>query len=288
MERNNIENLNKKIRENVAQVRERIAVAAQRSGRSAEDVTLVAVSKYAGCTDGIIPAMVQAGCTILGENRPQIFLDKINYFLIRKEVTLSAPVQWHMIGSLQRNKIRKILPFVSLIHSVDSLKLLSDIDRIAEEENVRQQTNSNTVGQTIEAKTNSLFARDITESEDSEDPLLRFPVPPQISVLLEVNISGDGNKHGFTPENLPELFPQLFQFKRVRICGLMGMGALEGTPDEIRREFVNLRKLRDLCVERFNPPDSFKDLSMGMSGDFEIAIEEGATIIRIGSILYPD
>ncbi len=289
----NREILNKTVQDKAESVRTRIAQAAQRSGRSAQEITLVAVSKYARCDDGIIPAMVDAGCSVLGENRPQLLLEKIDCFMIQRKIALSQPVQWHFIGSLQKNKIRRILPFVSLIHSVDSIKLLMDIDRIAEEENRKRAeafsgpskilNNSFSDNSTSNSKTSN---ENLSSSFDA-DLSNRFPIPSKIPVLLEVNISGEESKHGFTPETLPDLFPQTLDFKRVKICGLMGMGALNGTSDDVRHEFETLRKLRDLCVRRYAPPEYFRELSMGMSSDFEIAIEEGATIVRIGSLLYP-
>ncbi|MCF0234782.1 MAG: YggS family pyridoxal phosphate-dependent enzyme, partial [Thermoguttaceae bacterium] len=161
-----------------------------------------------------------------------------------------AGIRWHFIGNLQRNKARRILPFVAKIHSVDSLRLLEALDRIL--------------------------------TEEAAAPDSRFP--ECVEVLLEVHISNDETKQGFTPDEILNVLPQMAKFPRVKARGLMGMAGLTATPDETRRQFAVLRELRDRCRAQF--PD-FSELSMGMSGDFEIAIEEGATSVRIGSILYP-
>jgi len=223
------------IADNVACVRQRMADAARASGRKPEEVTLVAVTKYVGHEE--IQATVAAGCQILGESRPQQLWQ-------RAEIFQHLPIQWHLIGSLQRNKIRRTLPLVTMIHSADSPSLIAAIDRIAGELN------------------------------------LRMPL------LLEVNVSGEASKHGFAPEAIEPLLPQLAQYQQVEIRGLMCMAGLEGGPDKARRDFATLRTLRDRL--RKNCPDRIvlEELSMGMSGDFEVAIQEGATIVRVGSALY--
>lgn len=224
-----------RIADNVACVRQRMAEAAHASGRKPEEVTLVAVTKYVGHEE--IRATVAAGCRILGESRPQQLWQ-------RAEILRDLPMQWHLIGSLQRNKIRRTLPLVAMIHSADSPSLVAAIDRIAGESN------------------------------------LRMPL------LLEVNVSAEASKHGFAPEALEPLLPELAQYQQVEIRGLMCMASLEGGPDEARRDFATLRTLRDRL--RKNCPDRIvlEELSMGMSGDFEAAIQEGATIVRVGSALY--
>lgn len=215
---------------NVREVRDRIAEAAKKSGRSADDVTLVAVTKYATVDDGMIEAFWKAGCPDFGESRPQSLFEKAEYFD-------TLPVRWHMIGSLQRNKVRKILPVVSLIHSLDSVALAEAIDRIAEEENL-----------------------------------------PPVEVLVEIAISGEETKHGFTPTEIPAALDELFRLKNISVKGFMCMAGLHADEAETRRQFETVRRL----AESF----SFDQLSMGMSDDFEIAVEEGATIVRVGSLLY--
>lgn len=223
-----------RIADNLARIRERIAAAAERCGRPPEAVTLVAVTKSADAAAARELAL--AGCCQLGEGRPQE--------LWHKYASLSdLPIHWHLIGHLQRNKVERTLPLVSLIHSVDSERLLRAIDAAAE------------------------------------------ALPQTAAVLLEVNISGDLSKHGFAPQEMPDRIAGLAEFKRVSVRGLMGMAALEGDIDSARRDFQRLRELRDQ-LRRLPGGKGLVELSMGMSGDFDAAIEEGATIVRIGSALF--
>ena len=222
-----------KIAANVQRIRQRIADAAQRSGRAAGDVTLVAVTKYVDADAA--RAVVRAGCQDLGESRPQQLWEKAGDLS-------DVPVRWHLIGHLQRNKLRRTIPLVHLLHSVDSQRLLQALD----DEGQRTQ-------RTIHA-------------------------------LLEVNISRDSAKHGFDPADSDSLCRWLEACSYVRVMGLMGMAGIEADASATRRQFALLRELRDRCQAQLGQP--FSELSMGMSGDFEIAIEEGATIVRIGSVLY--
>jgi len=223
------------IADNVAAVRGRIADAARRAGRIAADVTLVAVSKYVGAVE--VRALVAAGCTVLGESRPQDLWEKA-------ALLGDLPIRWHLIGHLQRNKVRRTLPLVEMIHSADSPALIEAVDRIAAE--------------------------------------LALKVP----LLLEVNISGDETKHGFAPDAVESNFQTWSGYRHVAIRGLMGMSGLESGPDAARAEFAALRALRDRL--RANCPEgiAMDELSMGMSQDYEIAVEEGATIVRVGSALF--
>ena len=294
------------IKENVERVRERIDAAAQRSGRRGSDVTLVAVSKYSAPDDGIVSGLLRAGAFDLGENRPQKFLEKANFWATSSYWNASAPpldfaprtwpsaketddattalnvsgedvanaaqgaenaaasvgrLRWHFIGPLQRNKARRILPFVSLLHSVDSLKLLETLDRILSEESERASSGK----------------------RSADEPIF----PETISALLEVRLSDDAEKQGFEPDELLDVLPKTAAFRRVKIRGLMGMAGLTATESETRRQFATLRELRDRCRTQCPEFSGFTELSMGMSGDFEAAIEEGATLVRVGSILYP-
>jgi len=225
-----------RIAENVAQIRERIAKAAVRSGRSADEITLVAVTKYVDADT--TQALVAAGCFALGESRPQQLWEKAS--------AITAPgIQWHMIGHLQRNKVRRTLPIVALIHSVDSPRLAATID----EEASAQQL-------------------------------------PPIPVLLEVNTSGESAKHGFQPDRIEPFLMEAARYRNITVRGLMCMAGLEGGFDEARHDFAALRELRNRLQNNCPPEISLNELSMGMSGDFEIAIEEGATIVRVGSALF--
>jgi pyridoxal phosphate enzyme (YggS family) len=232
-----------RIVQNVESVRRRIAMSAAKSGRAENDVRLIAVSKYANIGDGVVEALLAAGCCELGEARPQQLLEKAEHYAT---MPTFAPLRWHLIGSLQRNKVRKILPVTALIHSLDSLRLAETIDRIADEEQL-----------------------------------------PPIHCLLEVAISQDTEKHGIEPEHVLEILDELGAYNNIMVDGLMGMAGLESDEPQIRREFELLRKTAESARERKLPPNvPLSELSMGMSGDFEIAVEEGATLVRIGSVLY--
>jgi PLP dependent protein len=223
------------ISKNLSSVRDRIDRAAQRSGCSGQDIRLIAVTKYVS-TD-VARLVAEAGCSDLGESRPQE--------LWRKNETLAdLPIRWHLIGHLQRNKVRRTLPLMSLLHSADSLRLLRETD----EECTR-------AGQ-------------------------------RLSVLLEVNISGDETKHGFTPDAIANALPQIAQLANIEVRGLMAMAGLEGDLDDARREFHAVRELRDRLTTLCDGRLFMNELSMGMSGDFEVAIEEGATMVRVGSAIF--
>jgi len=224
-----------RIADNIARVRQRIAAAARRSGRGAEDVTLVAVTKYVSAEE--TAAVVEAGCFDLGEARPQQLWTKA-------EALAHLPIRWHLVGHLQRNKIRRTLPLVSLLQSVDSRRLL---DALAEEAALADR---------------------------------------QLPILLEVNISGDATKTGLDPDELEPLLAHALKLPQIEVRGLMGMASLEGDDAAARQDFRNLRLLRDKLAASFMGQCSLAELSMGMSGDFEIAIEEGATMVRVGSILF--
>lgn len=212
-----------------------ISAAAERSGRRAEDVKLVAVTKYFSGTQEVL-ALHEAGCRDFGENRLPIFQPKYEALKTLQEIPESA-FRWHFIGSLQRNKARKIMQMADLIHSGESLELLETLDRLGEELHLKR------------------------------------------SVLLEVNIGGEENKHGFTPEEVRDAFPKILTFQHISISGFMGMTSLDADEAAAHRQFASLRQLRDELL-----PES--ELSMGMSHDFPIAISEGATIVRIGTALF--
>ncbi len=229
--------LEERIRRNLSGIRGRIAEAARKSGRSPHSIHLVAVTKFVG--EAEIRALVEAGCTTLGESRPQQ--------LWEKAIALaSLPIKWHLIGHLQRNKAKRTVPLVEMIQSVDSMELAAALDRHAAEAGKR------------------------------------------LPVLLEVNISGEPAKHGLAPAEVSPLLPDLGRLAHLEIRGLMCMASLEGGLDAARRDFAALRDLRDRL--QTDCPDSVRldELSMGMSGDFEIAIEEGATMVRIGSALFEE
>lgn len=218
---------------NYEQVSKRIEAACARSGRAASSVSLVIVTKYAEID--WVRTLVKLGATRLGENRPQQLLARIP--------EIPSPVEWHLIGHLQTNKVRRILPAVALIHSVDSLRLLREIERIGGELNLRPR------------------------------------------ILLEVNLTGEASKHGFTADELESQWDEVSACRQVQLEGLMTMAAFSDDPEESRPVFASLRELRDRLATR-SPALALTELSMGMTGDFEVAIEEGATLVRIGSALF--
>lgn len=224
-----------RIAENIARVRERIAAAARASGRSATDVKLVAVTKYVGSAE--VEAVVAAGCRDVGESRPQDLWEKAADLE-------QTDVAWHLVGHLQRNKVRRTIPLVALIHSVDSLRLVRAIDEAA------------------------------------------AAIEKRLPILLEVNISADAAKHGFAPDAIEPSLPELAEFAHVEVRGLMAMAALEGGLDEARKNFADLRELRDRLRPACPAGVTLSELSMGMSRDFEAAVEEGATIVRVGRTLF--
>jgi len=204
-----------------------------------DHVEIIAVSKRKPVVD--IMQAYEAGHRIFGENRVQE--------LIEKQPLLPGDINWHMIGHLQTNKVKYIAPFVGMIHSVDSLKLLLAIDREA-------------------AKNDRV-----------------------IPVLLQVHIADEENKFGFSEDELDSLFdsPEFFFLKNVSIDGLMGMATYTEDLEKIRSEFRCLGEIFSRVKNAyFAGSDHFRHISMGMSGDYEIAIEEGSTMIRVGTVIFGD
>jgi PLP dependent protein len=220
------------IAENLSQIRDRITTATQRAGRAADSVRLLAVSKTFPAED--VAAAVVAGQRLFGENRVQELQAKVP--------ALPGDLEWHLIGHLQSNKVRKVLPLVRMIHSVSSLDLAKDISRISGE----------------------------------------LGLCPQ--VCLEVNVGAEGSKQGFGPEQLLAELETLCALPHLQIQGLMCIPPFELEPEATRPYFSRLRELRDECASRCGL--ALPTLSMGMSHDFEIAIAEGATIVRVGSALF--
>jgi len=220
------------ISDNLINIHSRMQDATHRVGRQVSDVRLVAVSKT------YPPAVIQeawnAGQHVFGENRVQDALPKI--------AELPAEAEWHFIGHLQSNKIRKALPAFTLIHGVDNLELAQQINRIAGE-----------MGLTA-------------------------------NILLEINVSGEASKFGFSPTDLRQNLEDLLCLPNIRINGLMTMAPYSEDPETARPVFSKLRILRDELAAKTG--QSLRELSMGMSGDFEVGIEEGATIVRIGSSIF--
>ena len=232
-----------RLHQNVADVRARIADAAARAGRDPAEVTLVAVTKYAG--PAVIRALLAAGCTDLGESRVQQLMQRVDALGTADAAldTAGSP-RWHMIGHLQRNKVKYLLPRVRIIHAVDSDRLAEQIDELAARHDVRAD------------------------------------------VLVEVSVAGEAQKHGVTPKDAPALLETIQARPHLRLSGLMTMAPLADDPGQARPHFAGLREL--LADARRNGvvgPDC-RHLSMGMSQDYAVAVEEGATLVRVGSALF--
>ncbi|WP_459557475.1 YggS family pyridoxal phosphate enzyme [Lacunimicrobium album] len=222
------------IAENVSLVREVMARACDRADRDPQTVRLLPVTKYVEHAQ--IQALIDLGFKEFGESRPQQLIARAQHF--------STQIRWHQIGHLQRNKVKQLLPYISAIHSVDSIRL----------------------------------AEALSEASGKSGVL------PEI--LLEINLSGEASKDGFAPDELTEAWPTLTALPHLKITGLMTMAAQSEDIESARPTFRNLRLLRDDLNTTLPDDRKLTQLSMGMSDDFPIAIEEGATIIRIGSRLF--
>jgi PLP dependent protein len=224
-----------RIRRNLDEVQSRITQASARAGRSPSDVRLVAVTKKSNLE--WIKALLDFGVFDLGENYPQELWKKIDALADRVD-----SIRWHLIGHLQTNKVKKTLPLVRVIHSVDSLKLLRLLNETAQ----------------------------------------ALDTPP--SVCLQVNTSGEESKHGWSAEQILNDCESIAVCRSIPVVGLMTMAALGGTDVAARASFARLRETRDVLREQTGLP--LPELSMGMSGDFELAILEGATMVRVGTALF--
>lgn len=219
---------------NLAQINERICIAAEKAGRDPAAVRLVAVSKTRPAAD--IVAAFNAGQAIFGENYIQELLLKLT--------EVRNAVQWHVIGHLQSNKVKYIAGQVALIHSVDRLSLAQEIDR-----------QWGKVGKCCD-------------------------------VLIQVNISGEVTKSGITEEGAIQLVRECAQLTNIRVKGLMTMPPFFDDPEAARPYFSELRRLSEVIASLQIKGVEMAELSMGMSGDFETAIQEGATLVRIGTAIF--
>ena len=223
------------VSEIVEEVRGRIAAACERSGRSPDDVEIVAVTKTHGAE--VVKEAWDAGLRIVGEN-------KVQEAAWKKPASVSGP-QWHLIGHLQSNKVRHALELFDFIHSVDSVKLADRINFIADE-----------LGATPH-------------------------------VLLEVNVSGEKSKSGMSPDEVQPTIEHIMEScPRITVEGLMTMAPFSDNPEDARPYFRRLRELRDEVQDRLGV--GLPRLSMGMSGDYEVAVEDGATWVRLGTVLFGD
>lgn len=216
------------------EIQNKIDEVAIRSGRDRSELTLVAVSKGRSMED--ISSVFDAGCFDFGENKVQEVLEK--------QPQAPRQIQWHFLGTLQKNKVRKVIGKFHLIHSVDSVELAEKISVCSLERGL------------------------VT------------------SILLQVNISGEKTKHGFSVAELTESIASLVEKKGLNIKGFMTMAPFAAEEAVIRKCFTDLRKTRDHLQSLVGARASFKELSMGMSHDFALAIEEGATLLRIGTAIF--
>jgi len=220
------------IAENLERAHEQIAQAAAKVGRAVDEIELVAISKTHDAAK--VREAIEAGQTLFGESRVQEARVKIP--------ELPSNLRWHFVGHLQKNKIRHALPLFELTHSVDSLALAEDINRIAEEDGLHPR------------------------------------------VLLEVNVAGEGSKFGFQPDRLRAEMESLLALPRLSILGLMTIPPIAEEAEASRKYFVQLRELRARLQTEFHV--DLAQMSMGMTQDFAVAVEEGATLVRVGTAIF--
>jgi hypothetical protein len=220
------------VAQNLERVREQIAGAAAKVGRAVDEIELVAITKMHPADK--VREAIEAGQTLFGESRVQEARAKIP--------ELPSNLRWHFVGHLQKNKIRHALPLFELFHSIDSLALAQDMNRVANEEGMHPR------------------------------------------VLLEVNVAGEGSKFGFKPETVRAEMESLLALPRLSIEGLMCIPPLAEEAEASRAFFVQLRELRDALEKEFDL--KLPQLSMGMTSDFPVAVEEGATLVRVGTAIF--
>lgn len=221
--------------QNLNDVLSRVEKAAIKSGRTLKDIDVIAVTKTVDVD--VMSEAIKLGMYKLGENKPQEIKRK-------SEILKGDELQWHMIGNLQKNKIKYIIDKVSLIHSLDRMSLAQELQSKAQ-------------------------AKDLV-----------------INVLVQVNVSGEESKSGFKPEEVEDFIRQVAQFKNIRVKGLMTMAPFYAEPEETRFVFKGLRDLANK-IESLNIEGvEMKHLSMGMTNDFEVAIEEGSNMVRVGTGIF--
>ena len=222
------------IKENLISVENEIREACLRAGRRREDVTLIAVSKTKPVSD--LEEAYALGVRVFGENKVQELADK--YEVLPKDI------EWHMIGHLQRNKVKYIIDKVALIHSVDSLRLAETIEKEAAKRNIT------------------------------------------VNILIEVNVAREESKFGLMPEELEEFIAKIYNFSHIRVKGLMTIAPFVADSEENRVIFQRLHKL-SVDIETKNVDNiTMRVLSMGMTNDYAVAIEEGATMVRVGTGIF--
>lgn len=222
------------LKENLISVRNKIQEACLRAGRRREDVTLIAVSKTKPLED--LEEAYHLGVRVFGENKVQELVDKYD--------SLPKDIEWHMIGHLQRNKVKYIIDKAAYIHSVDSLRLAETIEKEAAKRNIT------------------------------------------VNILIEVNVAGEESKFGLMPEEVDEFVTKIAEFRHIQIKGLMTIAPFVENPEENRSIFQRLHKLSVDIGSKNVDNITMRILSMGMTNDYEIAIEEGATMVRVGTGIF--
>lgn len=222
------------LKENLQNVEAKIEEACKKSGRDRKDVTLIAVSKTKPVET--LKEAYDLGVRVFGENKVQELTEKYD--------ALPKDIEWHMIGHLQRNKVKYIIDKVALIHSVDSLRLAQTIDKEAEKHN--------------------LIA----------------------NILVEVNVAKEDSKFGLMPEDVDAFIDEIAKLKHIQVKGLMTIAPFVENPEKNRTVFADLRKLSVDIAKKNVDNVNVSILSMGMTNDYEVAVEEGATMVRVGTGIF--
>lgn len=220
------------LKKNTELVFQQIADASQEANRALDAVSVIAVTKYVDVQTA--EALLPLGVRHIGENRVDKFLEKY-------QALKDYPVTWHLIGTLQRRKVKEVIPFVDYFHALDSLKLAQEIQK----------------------RTDHV-----------------------VKCFLQVNISGEESKHGFSKEELLELLPELAKLDQIEYVGLMTMAPFEADSDELKGIFKDTQALQAEIREKQIPNIPMTELSMGMSRDFKEAIQFGSTFVRIGTAFF--
>ena len=220
------------LKKNTELVFQQIADASQKANRNLDAVSVIAVTKYVDVQTA--EALLPLGIHHIGENRVDKFLEKY-------QALKDYPVTWHLIGTLQRRKVKEVIPYVDYFHALDSLKLAQEIQK----------------------RTDHV-----------------------IKCFLQVNISGEESKHGFSKEELLELLPELAKLDQIEYVGLMTMAPFEADSDELKGIFKDTQALQAEIREKQIPNIPMTELSMGMSRDFKEAIQFGSTFVRIGTAFF--
>lgn len=208
--------------------------AQKNAHRPSQSVNVIAVTKYVDSS--IVRELIKTGIHHIGENRVDKFLDKY-HALSDQELT------WHLIGTLQRRKVKDVINYVDYFHALDSVKLAEEINKRAEK---------------------------------------------PIKCFLQLNISGEQSKHGFSVDELEEIIPQLIPFEKVEVVGLMTMAPFDADSEELNEIFSKMNEINKTLSARNIPHMPFTELSMGMSGDYVQAIQNGATFVRVGSAFFTE